>query len=165
VAEHSAELYRYAYRLAGQAADAEDLTQQTFLIAHSKLDQLRSAESCRSWLFAILRSCFLKLVRASASMPAATEFPLETLAAEVPEALDEDRDRLHKVLGELPPEFRLVLTMFYFEECSYRQIAEQLELPIGTVMSRLSRAKNHLRARLSEPSLASTAPAGRRVPR
>ena len=60
-------------------------------------------------------------------------------------------------MNELPAEFRLVLAMFYYEECSYREIAEKLDLPIGTVMSRLARAKGHLRAKLWE---ADAAPAG-----
>ena len=61
-----------------------------------------------------------------------------------------DREELAAALDELPEESRLVLLMFYFEELSYQQIAEQLEIPMGTVMSRLSRAKEHLRRRLAE---------------
>jgi RNA polymerase sigma-70 factor (ECF subfamily) len=56
-------------------------------------------------------------------------------------------------LNELAPEFKVVLMLFYFEDCSYRDIAQRLGLPAGTVMSRLSRAKSHLRARLVEPEL------------
>ena len=56
-----------------------------------------------------------------------------------------DPERLQNALDQLPSRFKVVVLMFYFEECSYREIAEQLELPIGTVMSRLSRAKGHLR--------------------
>lgn len=157
VADHHAELYRYALRLTGQTADAEDLTQQTFLIAHAKLDQVRSAESCRGWLFAILRSCFLKSVRSAIPTPATRlDLQLEALPDDVPEELLIDPERLQTALEELAPEFRLVVAMFYFEECSYREIAAQLELPIGTVMSRLSRAKSHLRARLTDHE--STAP-------
>jgi RNA polymerase sigma-70 factor (ECF subfamily) len=61
-----------------------------------------------------------------------------------------DRDCLQSALDELPDEFRLVVTMFYFEELSYRDIAAALKLPLGTVMSRLSRAKGRLRQRLAE---------------
>ena len=56
-----------------------------------------------------------------------------------------DHDDLQLALEELPPEYKLVVTMFYFEHCSYKDIAEQLGLPIGTVMSRLSRAREKLR--------------------
>lgn len=61
---------------------------------------------------------------------------------------DIDRERLQLALDELPDEYRLVVAMFYFEELSYKEIASELELPIGTVMSRLSRAKGRLRHRL-----------------
>jgi RNA polymerase sigma-70 factor (ECF subfamily) len=66
--------------------------------------------------------------------------------AEVGESVD--GERLEQALGELPPEFRAVLVMFYFDDCSYREIAEQLGVPMGTVMSRLARGKQHLRSRL-----------------
>jgi RNA polymerase sigma-70 factor (ECF subfamily) len=59
-----------------------------------------------------------------------------------------DSDDLQQVLSELPEEFRAPLILYYFEEFSYREIAEQMDLPIGTVMSRLARAKSHLRRRL-----------------
>jgi RNA polymerase sigma-70 factor (ECF subfamily) len=150
IAAHHAPLYRYAYRLTGMAADAEDLTQQAFLIAQQKLHQLREAERAAGWLFAILRSCYLKWRR--------KRFPMtSTLAdlnmADVPQPVAElqavDSEELQQVLGELHDDLRLILLMFYFEELSYKQIADELEIPIGTVMSRLSRAKQKLRERLS----------------
>ena len=61
-----------------------------------------------------------------------------------------DTAELQAAIDELPAEFRVVVAMFYFEDCSYREIAEKLDLPIGTVMSRLARAKGHLRAKLFE---------------
>ena len=73
-----------------------------------------------------------------------------------------DAARLQEALGELPPEFRAVLVMFYFDDCSYREIAEELQVPMGTVMSRLARAKRQLRARLfeAEATAAGTAKRG-----
>ncbi len=138
------DVYRYAYRLAGCPADAEDLTQQTFLLAHRKLHQLRDIERARSWLFAILRSCFLKSCRQS--RPATGQ----SLAVdEIPDRggkeSDLDTERLQAAINDLPEEFRLVVMMFYFEQLSYKEIADQLQLPAGTVMSRLSRAKGRLR--------------------
>ena len=62
-----------------------------------------------------------------------------------------DRDGLQAALNRLPDVFRLAVVMFYFEERSYREIAEELDLPIGTVMSRLARAKDQLRSMLCEP--------------
>jgi RNA polymerase sigma-70 factor (ECF subfamily) len=155
VADHQAELYRYAYRLCGSAADAEDLTQQTFLVAQSKLDQVREPERRRAWLFAVLRNAWLKSRRRSDARPAGngTGELLEQLPdREIPDEID--RERLQAALDELPDDFKLVLLMFYFEACSYQEIAQRLEIPLGTVMSRLSRAKGHLRARLlrAEPA-------------
>src|SRR5262245_578763 len=73
VAEHHAELFRYAYRLTGSVHDAEDLTQQTFLTAQAKLDQLRDAACARSWLYAIVRNTYLKSRRQTNSNPTLLE--------------------------------------------------------------------------------------------
>jgi RNA polymerase sigma-70 factor (ECF subfamily) len=152
VVAHHAALYRYAYRLCGCAAEADDLTQQAFLVAQRKLHQLREADRAAAWLFAVLRSCFLKSLRRQRPVNAATlNLEVEQVAGPTPEVADIDRERLAAALADLPEEFRLVVLMFYFEELSYQEIAEQLEIPIGTVMSRLSRAKGHLRRRLGNP--------------
>jgi RNA polymerase sigma-70 factor, ECF subfamily len=148
VDEHHASLYRYAYRLSGTAADAEDLTQQVFLVAQQKLDQVRFAECVRGWLYAVLRNCYLKSKRRPTPLAATgLAMDLETLPGKISDD-DIDREQLQAAINELPDEFKFVVLMFYFEDYSYREIAERLELPIGTVMSRLSRAKGHLRRRL-----------------
>lgn len=149
VVAHHAAVYRYAFRLCGCPAEAEDLAQQTFLIAQQKLYQLREPERACAWLLAVVRSCFLKSIRKPRPMPAASADWAEQVAAIPPETEEIDREQLSAALAELPDEFRLVVVMFYFEELSYQEIAEELEIPIGTVMSRLSRAKGHLRRRLS----------------
>lgn len=152
VAEHHASVYRYAYRLTGSEADAEDLTQQVFLTAHQKLGQLREAASTRSWLFAILRNRFFKSCRKRRPIPVGDlDVDVEGVAAEVPEDAPVTSDQLQGALNQLPEKFRVVLTMFYYEELSYREIAEALHVPIGTVMSRLARAKRYLRSKLFEP--------------
>jgi RNA polymerase sigma-70 factor (ECF subfamily) len=147
VAEHHVSLYRYAFRLTGSVPDAEDLTQQTFLIAQQKMDQVRDAEKVRAWLFSVLRSCFLKSLRKKSPLPAGDmEFEIELAAVDrFPRESEVDGERLQAALNGLADEFRVVLAMFYFEEYSYKEIAERLEVPMGTVMSRLSRAKRHLR--------------------
>ena len=153
VAEYHQAVYRYAYRLAGSVADAEDLTQQVFLAAQQKLGQLRKVESARSWLFTILRNCFLKARQRRRPVPAANlQLNIDTVPAEIPDQEDIDSERLQRAINQLPDGFRVVLVMFYFEQCSYREIAEGLDLPIGTVMSRLARAKGHLRSKLFEPA-------------
>src|SRR5438034_5771861 len=70
VLTHHTVVYRYACRLCGCPTEAEDLTQQTFLIAHQKLNQLRAASAARAWLLAVVRSCFLKSVRKARPTPA-----------------------------------------------------------------------------------------------
>jgi len=152
VAEHGPVLYRYAYRLTGLAVDAEDLTQQVFLTAVSKLDQLREPSAVRAWLFSVLRRAFLRQQRKPRPQPAANfEVDVDLLAIEVPDELAFDSEVLQRAIDELPDEYKLVLVGFYFEDCSYKELAERLELPIGTVMSRLSRAKGCLRAKLLGP--------------
>lgn len=151
VAEHHGALYRYAYRLTGSVQDAEDLCQQVFLVAHEKLGQLRSDERARHWLFAVLRNRFLKSCQKRRPLLANNiEFDIDNIPADVPDDAWIDRDRLQATIAELAPNYRVVLLMFYFEDRSYREIAEELDLPIGTVMSRLARAKSYLRSRLFE---------------
>jgi RNA polymerase sigma-70 factor (ECF subfamily) len=150
VQRYHAAVYRYAYRLAGNQSDAEDLTQQAFLVAQQRLDQVRDPSKVLSWLFAVLRSCHLKNCRRQKPAAAGSlDMDLEAVPAPI-EAQDIDREALQLALDELPAEFRVVLLMFYFEGYSYKEIAERLDAPIGTVMSRLARGKNHLRKRLTE---------------
>lgn len=150
VRDYHHDVYRYAFRLSGSRTDAEDLTQQTFMIAHQRLPQLRQPDRALSWLFAILRTCYLKAERKTTPLTATS---IELDVDNIPERANEgpvDQELLQAALDELPDEFKLVLVMFYFEECSYKEIADQLQIPIGTVMSRLTRAKGRLRHRLSE---------------
>lgn len=153
VSEHHAVLYRYAYRLCGAVCDAEDLTQQTFLVAQQKLRQLRDVRHSRGWLFTILRNCYFKTHRQRQPLMAGSiEFNMDAVqdfSLEGPATVQAiDQERLQLALDELPDEFKMVLLLFYFEGCSYKEIAERLSLPPGTVMSRLSRAKGYLRTRL-----------------
>jgi RNA polymerase sigma-70 factor, ECF subfamily len=151
VEEHHEVLYRYAFRLTGAVADAEDLTQQTFLLAQQKLDQLRQAENARGWLFAILRNCYLKGFRKQTPLSAASlDLDMNSIPA-VASDLPLDAEELQLALDELSAEFKLVLMLFYFEERSYREMAALLDVPVGTIMSRLSRAKACLRRRLFDP--------------
>jgi RNA polymerase sigma-70 factor, ECF subfamily len=163
VAAHHVAVYRYARRLVGCSCEAEDLTQQTFLIAQEKLDQLRDATRTAAWLLAIARNCFLKSRRRQ--QPATAEalgLEIDHVPDCPPASDDIDREALASALAQLPDDFRVVLLMFYFEELSYQEIAAQLDLPLGTVMSRLSRAKGHLRAKLAPPAAEPAKPLARR---
>jgi RNA polymerase sigma-70 factor, ECF subfamily len=150
IASHLQAVYRYAFRLTGKVADAEDLTQQAFLIAQRKLDQVRDPAKADRWLYAVVRSCFLKNRRRRRPTPAANlDVQLEEIAVAPPAAEAVDRELLDRALNELPDQYRLIVVMYYFEEYSYKQIAQELEVPIGTVMSRLARAKQRLRQQLA----------------
>lgn len=142
-------LYRYAYRLTGNAADAEDLTQQTFLRAQEKRSQLREVTAARWWLISIMRNTFLSSRRHTERFVSLDAVDESTVVDEPPDAFV-DPDELQHALLELAEEFRSPVILFYFEEFSYQEIADQMQVPIGTVMSRLSRAKAFLRRRLSE---------------
>lgn len=148
VADYLPAVYRYAFRLSGTGADAEDLSQQAFLIAQQRLEQLREPAKARAWLFAILRSCFLKRLRKS-SPRMAWDLDLAQVPSPWKEDIEVDKEALQIALEELPDHDRTILLMFYFEDASYKQIAEMLDLKMGTVMSRLSRAKDRLRQRLT----------------
>lgn len=162
VAEQHAAVYRYAFRLTGTVCDAEDLTQQTFMAAHMSLAQLRQPENARAWLFTILRNSYAKLRSKRIPAPATPlDIDLDALPEELPEELVIDQPRLQQAIDELPDEFKLVVLLFYFEECSYREIAERLSVPTGTVMSRLARAKARLRAKLIEADEAPVASAAK----
>lgn len=159
VAEHHRGVFGYAFRLTGSVHDAEDLCQQVFLTAQRKLGQLRNADSVRSWLFAILRGCFWKSCRKRRPVLAGSlDLNMDSIPDQLAPDAEIDREQLQQVLSQLPDRYRLVLAMFYFEDLSYREIAEQLDLPIGTVMSRLARAKSQLRGMLFGASPSVPAP-------
>jgi RNA polymerase sigma-70 factor, ECF subfamily len=149
VDEHYVSLYRYAYRLCGSAADAEDLTQEAFCKAQLNLGQLRDPARAKPWLFSILRNAYLHRVRAERAQPCVSLDGVGDVAEPLPEPLpDVDPEQLQQALNDMPESFRTPIILFYFEDFTYRDIAEQMDLPIGTVMSRLARAKASLRARL-----------------
>ena len=152
VEEHHQAVFAYAYRLCGRVVDAEDLTQQAFLVAQQRLGQLREPGRARSWLFSIARNTFFKGRQKRIPEPAANlSLDIDSFPAEPAHELEIDPRQLQEAIDELGEGFRVVLVMFYFEDCSYREIAEELDLPIGTVMSRLARAKRQLRSKLFEP--------------
>lgn len=151
VRDHAEAVFAYLYRLAGSISAAEDLSQEVFLTALRKGSQIRDPEKVRGWLMAVARNAYLASRRASQALPT-VELPEPAEIAD-DDAADEhwafDEERLQDALTELPDDYRVVVLMFYFEELSYREIADQLQLPIGTVMSRLSRAKAQLRSKLA----------------
>src|SRR5271166_1974163 len=107
VDDHYAALYRYAYRLAGTAADAEDLTQEAFCKAQLNLSQLREASRAKAWLFSILRNAYLHRVRADKQERCVSLEGLGDLAEPLPDPIPAvDPEQLQQVLNDLPEVFR-----------------------------------------------------------
>jgi RNA polymerase sigma factor (sigma-70 family) len=149
VNRHYVALYRFALTLAKSEADAADLTQQTFFLWASKGDQLRDRSKAKSWLFTTLYRQFLSRRRHEVRFP---EIQLDEAREDdmsiLPNVNALDGDSIMRALGAIEEPFRAALTLFYLEQFSYKEIADVLDVPIGTVMSRLSRGKAQLRKRL-----------------
>ena len=144
-------LYRFAMSLSRQETQAWDLTQQTFLLWGTKGRQLRDKSKVKTWLFTTLHREFLGARRRENRFPHHDISVVEReLPAVAPKIVNElDAQTVMDSLGEIEEIFRAPLTLFYLRDFSYQEIAETLDVPTGTVMSRLSRAKEQLRNLLS----------------
>jgi len=144
-----APLFRFALSLSKSEADAADLTQQTFFLWASKGHQLRDRSKAKSWLFTTLYREFLGRCRHDVRFP---KIELEDAREEemsiLPNVNAFDGATVLEALREVEEPFRAPIALFYLEQFSYQEIADVLEVPIGTVMSRLSRGKALLRQRL-----------------
>jgi RNA polymerase sigma-70 factor (ECF subfamily) len=153
-------LYNHASWLTRDQAEAEDLVQETFTKALRAFDSFEPETNFKAWIFRILRNTFLttRTGIAVASTVFLEDHPtaLDTPAAEpTPEAILirlDNEAALHAALEQLPTQLREVLLLCDVEEIKYKDIALILDVPIGTVMSRLSRARRTLR-QLLEPHL------------
>jgi RNA polymerase sigma-70 factor (ECF subfamily) len=149
---HYAPLYRFALSLTKNSSDACDLTQQTFFIWARKGEQLRDAAKAKSWLFTTLYREFLRGRRRAEHVTALEDLPpgeTDPAAPEVDLVTGMDAGLVVEALQEVDEVYRVPLTLFYLEDLAYKEIADALEVPIGTVMSRLSRGKAQLRAALA----------------
>lgn len=145
-------LYRFAFSLVRSEADACDLTQETFRQFGAKARQLRDASKAKSWLFTTLYRAFIDKRRRRSRYPevesGAAEHELPTLEPEAPAKMDGAAARA--ALLRLDDTYRAPLALFYLEDHSYLEIAEILGIPMGTVMSRLSRGRALLRELLED---------------
>jgi RNA polymerase sigma-70 factor (ECF subfamily) len=154
VRQHHRLLYGIAYWWTGSRSDAEELTQEAFFQAYRSRSGLRDIEAVKGWLVGILRHCYAQMNRKGSHK---VEISLDEMIEEFgefnrlnPDCPDLDQAlALHQSLESLDERHRLPVVLFYFQDLSYREIAEALDLPIGTVMSRLSRAREMLHDRLS----------------
>ncbi len=148
---HYQGLYRFALSMCKQEATAQDLVQQTFLRWANKGHELRDRSKVKTWLFTTSYREFLNQSRREKKFEQ-VEFEPD-LHGRVEDEADEPPPRvdsvtLQRALDQMDPLYRAPLVLFYLKELSYRDIAEALSIPIGTVMSRLSRAKDSLRSLL-----------------
>jgi RNA polymerase sigma-70 factor (ECF subfamily) len=157
---HYTALYRFALSLARNSADAGDLVQQTFFIWATKGHGLRENDKAKSWLFTTLYREFLRGRRRDQRASSIEDLPVgqqEIAAEEVDRVARLDAATVMTALQSVDEVFRAPLTLFYLEDLSYQEIAAALEVPIGTVMSRLSRGKMQLRAVLAAEEAAGRA--------
>ena len=147
------QLYNFAHWLTRNREEAEDLVQETYAKALKGFPSFQLGTNFRAWMYRILRNTFLTSrtgLKVTMTVPLDTEDDGPELAVEsdTPETIlveRSNRELLQKAIDELPVYFREILLLCEVEEMSYQEIAETLSIPIGTVMSRLSRARRTLR--------------------
>jgi RNA polymerase sigma-70 factor (ECF subfamily) len=156
-------LYNTAYRLARNAEDAEDLVQETYLRAYRSFDRFTPGTNLKAWLFRILKNAFINEYRKRRAAPREEDFAgiedafesrvdtdrVATIPNPEEQALARSMDEdVQRALADLPPDYRMAILLADLEGFSYKEIAEILEIPIGTVMSRLYRGRKLLEAEL-----------------
>lgn len=152
---HGDVLFRTALRLVGDRDAAQDLVQDVYVQAWKSFDRYQRGTNCRAWLFRILFNKLQHIRRARATRKVVSigenqEHLLEDLPSSA-SAIEEIRDEeILAAIDAIPEEFRAVVLLADVQEFAYREVAEILEIPIGTVMSRLSRGRKLLRVRLRE---------------
>lgn len=146
VREHYRGLYTYAHSLTRNPADAADLTQQVTVIFATRWQSIKDRSKTKSWLYTTLYREFLKSRKRSQRM-VSLEDEAVSVEPSSPASQESEHDGRSAVeaLHSLGEPHRSILSLYYLEELSYREIAEVLDVPAGTVMSRLSRAKDAIR--------------------
>src|SRR5690242_6902317 len=141
VASYYEPLYQFAFSLTRTEADACDLTQQTFYVWATKGHQLRDVTKVKTWLFTTLHRSYLESRRRQTRFPhyELSEVPLELPALSPSLANELDSAQVVKALGQVDDIYQAPVALFYLEDCSYKEIAAILDVPIGTVKSRMAR--------------------------
>ena len=156
-------LYNTAYRMARNAEDAEDLVQETYLKAYRSFGQFTPGTNLKAWLFKILKNTFINEYRKRQAAPIESDFAdieesfESQLAAEATGQMKNPEETIlegafdegvQKALDELPVDYRMAVLLADIEGFSYKEIAEILDIPVGTVMSRLYRGRKLLEAEM-----------------
>lgn len=152
VARFYAPLYQFAFSLTRVEADACDLTQQTFYIWGTKGHQLREPAKVKTWLFTTMHRQFLESRRRQTRFPhedlESAEHALPVIAPQAVRQLD--LAQVLETLERVDEVYQSPVALFYLEDCSYKEIAEILDVPLGTVKSRISRGIGQLQRMLAE---------------
>jgi RNA polymerase sigma-70 factor (ECF subfamily) len=147
---HLKPLYGTAYRMTRNAHDAEDLVQETFLRAYRSFDRFAPGTNIRAWLHTILQRVRTDALRKAGRSPATVELQDEEPAIAPPqERLASGGEAVVRALERLPEAFRAAVVLRDVEDFSYEEIATILDVPIGTVMSRIHRGRALLRQTLA----------------
>lgn len=155
---HTEALYRAALRMTKNESDAQDLIQETMLRAYKNFDRFEEGTNCRAWLFKIMTNTFINIYRSKQKESTSVSFDdvddnyLYSQLENSTETGDPERDFLAKMIDEdvvnaieqLPPEFRMVVVLAFYEGYAYQEIAEILGIQVGTVKSRLHRGRKML---------------------
>jgi len=155
VDRYRAPLVRLAYRLTRDADEAKDIAQDAFLRAYNRLDDFQSDRPFARWLFVIARNASLDTIRRrrrAASFAGNDDLVPDDPGPEELALRNDEASRVHAALGTLPTKYRDVLDLYYLRGLRYREIAVELEIPIGTVKTYISRAKRRLRDELAVPT-------------
>lgn len=160
---HLDALYNFGLRLTSDPNDAEDLVQDTIVKAYRFFSSYEKGTNAKAWLFRILKNSYINNYRKKSKKPQEVDYDevatfYETIRAERTETSDlEDKmfrelidDDLSNALDEIPEDFRTVVLLCDVEEFTYEEIANMLDVPIGTIRSRLHRGRNLLKAQLME---------------
>ena len=156
VAKYQARAYQFAYRLTGNPDDASDLVAEAFVRVYTALPRFRKDSQFTTWLFRIVTNCFLDMKKKESRRPtdqledAWIEADAKSTIVDQESAVDssermEREEIMQKAILQLPEYQRSMIVMFHVENLSYEDIAGTLDLPIGTVKSRLNRARLALR--------------------
>lgn len=159
---HMDALYRTALRMTKNQSDAEDLVQETMVKAYRFWDKFEPGSNCRAWLFKIMTNIFINEYRSKSRTPVSVNmddiddnFLYGQLAASSPDKNPEEMlfakifdDDVKKAIEELPDDFRLVVVLSFLEDFSYQEIADIVDLQLGTVKSRLHRGRKLLQKKL-----------------
>jgi RNA polymerase sigma-70 factor (ECF subfamily) len=165
--QYAPQLYSAALRMTRNTADAEDLVQETFLKAYRSFGTFQEGSNLRAWLYRILTNTYINMYRARQRRPMETDLAdvedmymyrrLGSIEAAMASRSAEDQlfdvftdDEVKQALEDLPENFRLPVLLADVEDFSYKEIAEMLDIPIGTVMSRLHRGRKAMQRALMD---------------